>query len=61
MPFNTLYQLLAARMTDNPSLKKAQKLIFMADLVSYYLCGRKYAEYTTITARKTMLQLGRIG
>jgi len=46
MLFNTIYQLLAARLAKTPSLEKTKKLIFMADLVSYYLCGRQYAEYT---------------
>ncbi len=46
MQLNTLYQLLSMRLADSKSLSGAKRLIFMADLVSYYLCGRAYAEYT---------------
>ena len=43
---NTIYQLLSMRLANSPTLAKAKKLIFIADLVSCYLCGRVYAEYT---------------
>jgi rhamnulokinase len=46
MQFNTIYQLLAMRLAKSRSLKKAKKLLFMADLVSYHLCGRAYSEYS---------------
>ena len=54
MLFNTLYQLLAARLGEDVSLRKAKKLIFMADLVSYHLCGRGYAEYTLASTSQMM-------
>ncbi|MFA6185699.1 MAG: rhamnulokinase family protein [Phycisphaerae bacterium] len=54
MLFNTIYQLLAARLAKTPPLEKAEKLIFMADLVSYNLCGRQYAEYTLASTSQLM-------
>lgn len=46
MQLNTIYQLLAMREANSPALQQAHKLIFMADLVSYYLCDKVFAEYT---------------
>jgi rhamnulokinase len=46
MQFNTIYQLLAMRLANSASLVKAKKLLFMADLISYHLCGMAYSEYT---------------
>jgi len=45
-PFNTLYQLLALHRSDPPWLRDARTLLFMPDLLSYFLCGSKGAEYT---------------
>ncbi|MCD5390537.1 rhamnulokinase, partial [candidate division NPL-UPA2 bacterium] len=46
MQINSLYQLLAMRLGNSEVLARARKLIFMADLISYHLCGQAYAEYT---------------
>jgi len=46
MPLNSLYQLLALKMERPEVLERAEKLLFMADLVSYFLTGKIYAEYT---------------
>ena len=54
MQLNTIYQLLSMRLADSPVLKKAKKLIFMADLVGYHLCGRQYAEYTLASTSQLM-------
>jgi sugar (pentulose or hexulose) kinase len=43
---NSIYQLLSMRLADSPVLAKAKRLIFIADLVSYFLAGKPYAEYT---------------
>jgi rhamnulokinase len=51
---NTLYQLLARRLSDPETLAKAKNLIFMADLVSYNLCGRVFAEYTLASTSQFM-------
>ena len=46
MQLNSLYQLLAMRLANSISLAKAKNLLFIGDLVSYYLCGKIFAEYT---------------
>ncbi len=46
MQINSIYQLLAMRLSGSAALKKAKKLVFMADLFSYFLCGKIYAEYS---------------
>jgi rhamnulokinase len=60
MQLNTLYQLLALRMANAPALKKAKHLIFMADLVSYFLSGKIYAEYSLAsTSQFVDMRIGR--
>jgi sugar (pentulose or hexulose) kinase len=44
--YNSIYQLLSMRLANSPVLAKAKRLIFIADLVSYFLAGKPYAEYT---------------
>ncbi len=46
MQFNTLYQLLALRRADDPTLAAAKRLLFMPDLFSYFLSGETGTEYT---------------
>ena len=36
------------------ALKNSRKLLFIADLVSYYLCGKAYAEYTLASTSQLM-------
>jgi rhamnulokinase len=54
MQLNSLYQLLAMREADSPALAKAKKLIFMADLLSYFLCGKAFGEYTLASTSQMM-------
>ncbi len=54
MQFNTIYQLLAMRLANSPALKKAKQLILIADLVSYFLCGKAFAEYTLASTSQLM-------
>ncbi|MBL7106165.1 MAG: rhamnulokinase [Phycisphaerae bacterium] len=54
MQFNTLFQLLAMKLSSSEVLKKAKKLIFMADLVSYHLCGQPFAEYSLASTTQLM-------
>jgi len=54
MQFNTVYQLLAMHLADSPALAKAKDIIFIADLVSYFLCGRAFAEYTLASTSQLM-------
>lgn len=54
MQLNTIFQLLAMRLGNDPALKKATALIFIADLVSHALCGELYAEYTLASTSQIM-------
>jgi sugar (pentulose or hexulose) kinase len=51
---NSVYQLLSMRLSNSPTLAKANRLIFIADLVSYFLSGRTYAEYTLASTSQLM-------
>lgn len=44
--FNTLYQLLAAKLSDDTALKEAKTLLMMPDLFNFFLTGVKKTEYT---------------
>ena len=54
LQFNSIYQLLAMRLGNPDVLTKAEKLIFMADLFSYHLCGRVYGEYSLASTSQLM-------
>ncbi len=54
MQLNSLYQVLAMRLANSPALAKARKLIFMADLLSYFLCGKAFGEYTLASTSQMM-------
>lgn len=54
MQLNSLYQLLAMRQANSSVLTKAKKLIFMADLFSYFLCGQAFGEYTLASTSQMM-------
>jgi sugar (pentulose or hexulose) kinase len=54
MQLNTIYQLLTMRLSGSPALAKANRLIFIADLVSYFLSGKPYAEYTLASTSQLM-------
>jgi len=54
MQINSVYQLLAAKTFHPELLEKASKLIFIADLVSYYLCGEIFAEYSLASTSQLM-------
>ncbi|MFH1370508.1 MAG: rhamnulokinase family protein [Planctomycetota bacterium] len=54
MQLNTIYQLFSTRLANSPVLAKAKKLVFIADLVSYLLCGKSYAEYTLASSSQLM-------
>ncbi|MBQ7793032.1 MAG: rhamnulokinase [Clostridia bacterium] len=44
--FNTVYQLLSAKLSGDVTLKNAKTLLFMPDLLNYFLTGKKRTEYT---------------
>ncbi|MHC4477765.1 MAG: rhamnulokinase [Planctomycetota bacterium] len=54
LQFNSVYQLLAMRLADSAALARAKRLIFMADLFSYYLCGRVFGEYSLASTSQMM-------
>ncbi len=46
MDFNTLYQLAAENRDDPDTLSRAEKLLFIPDLLNYFLTGKMATEYT---------------
>jgi len=54
LQFNSVYQLLAMRLNNSIALAKANNLIFIADLVSYFLCGKIFAEYSLASTSQFM-------
>lgn len=46
MYFNTLFQLASLSLRNAPALKAAKKLLFMPDLLCYWLSGKMANEYT---------------
>ena len=54
MQLNSVYQLLAMRLNNSIALAKATNLIFIADLFSYYLCGKIFAEYSLASTSQFM-------
>jgi len=54
MQLNSLYQLLAMRLNNSIALAKAKHLIFIADLFSYFLCGKIFAEYSLASTSQFM-------
>ena len=54
MQLNSLYQLLAMRLNNSVALAKARTLIFIADLFSYFLCGKIFAEYSLASTSQFM-------
>jgi sugar (pentulose or hexulose) kinase len=54
MQLNSVYQLLAMHLANSDALAKAKKLIFIADLFSYYLCDKAFGEYTLASTSQLM-------
>ena len=44
--FNTVYQLYAMKLENDPTLEMAEEMLFMPDLLAYFLTGKKGVEYT---------------
>lgn len=49
LPFNTIYQLLAAKARTPEVLDRAETMLMMPDLLGYFLTGEKLTEYTIAT------------
>lgn len=54
MQLNSIYQLLAMRLSRSAVLGRAKRLIFMADLFSYFLSGWAFGEYTLASTSQLM-------
>ena len=54
MPINSLYQLLAYREQSSDVFEKARRLLFMPNLVMYFLTGQGDAEYTIASTSQLM-------
>lgn len=54
MQLNSLYQVLAMRLANSPVLAKTNRLLFMADLFTYFLCGKAIGEYTLASTSQMM-------
>ena len=54
MQLNSLYQLLAMCLNNSIALAKATNLIFIADLFSYFLCGKIFGEYSLASTSQFM-------
>jgi rhamnulokinase len=54
MQLNSLYQLLAMRLANSEVLARTDRLLFMADLISYFLCGKAFGEYTLASTSQMM-------
>lgn len=54
MQLNSLYQLLAMRLAGSDTLARADRLLFMADLFTYFLCGKAFGEYTLSSTSQMM-------
>ncbi len=54
LPFNTLYQLMAYQHHQPDVLAKAESLLFMPNLLMYYLTGEIFAEYTIASTSQMM-------
>ncbi len=49
IPINTVFELAAMAAEDDPALGVAQTLLLIPDLVHYWLCGARAAEFTNAT------------
>lgn len=56
MQFNTLYQLYALSQTRPELLERAETMLFMPDLLNYFLTGEKHSEYS-IASTAQMLDI----
>jgi sugar (pentulose or hexulose) kinase len=54
LQFNSVYQLLAMRLNNSVALAKTTNLVFIADLFSYFLCGKIFAEYSLASTSQFM-------
>lgn len=54
MQINTIFQLFATKQTNPELFEKCSKIVMIADLVAYMLCGRAFCEYTLASTSQAM-------
>ena len=54
MQINTLYQLLSMRLSQDPQLSHADKLLLVPDLLHYWMSGVAVAEYTNASTTQML-------
>ena len=54
MQLNTLFQLLAMQINQEPALQIADKLLMVPDLINYWLTGRAVSEFTEATTSQIL-------
>ena len=52
--FNTLYQLLSVQLNDPDTLEKASAMLFIPDLLGYFLTGERKTEFTEATTSQLL-------
>ena len=52
--FNTIYQLYAMKLEGDPVLEGAADMLFMPDLLAYFLTGKKGTEYTVASTSEML-------
>ncbi len=61
MEINTLFQLLSLRQRNDPSLQMAAKLLFIPDLINYFLTGIAANEYTIASTSQLLNAQTKLG
>lgn len=59
MKFNTIYQLLSMKLRQPHILDNAKTLLFMPDLLAYFLTGEKATEYTVASTGQVLDGIGK--
>ncbi len=60
MQLNTIYQLFSMKLSGDEALAKTKHLVMMADLVSYFLCGEIFCEYSLASTSQLLnMQTGK--
>lgn len=59
MPINTMFQLCAMRLANDPQLEIAERLLFMPDLFGYFLTGNPDNEYCIASTSELLDARGR--
>lgn len=54
MQINTLYQLYATKLSNPELFEKCSKIVMIADLVAYMLCGKAFCEYTLASTSQAL-------